>query len=179
MRVLLRPLARRSLTGVAGFCACLAGLVLTSGVGSASAAANGTTTANAAVTSTITLSGLTSAFTVTGAPNTTATTGTPVTMKVTTNDSLGYTVTVQANGALMTGATVGNTDTIAASALQVRETGTTPYTALSAVTPVTVHNQNAKSAAAGDTINNDFQMLIPFVNADTYSVGLTYVATAK
>ncbi|MBA2560499.1 MAG: hypothetical protein H0V07_11565 [Propionibacteriales bacterium] len=129
--------------------------------------------------SSITLSGLTNAFTLSGAPNTTATTATPVTMKVTTNNTLGYAVTVQASSATMTPAGLGNTDTIASSALEVRETGTTSYSPLSALTPVTVHSQSARSASTGDTINNDYRMVIPFVNSDTYSVTLTYIATTK
>ena len=147
---------------------------------SASAATGtGSTTANAVVGSSITLSGLTNAFTLSGPPNTTATTSTPVTMKVTTNNSLGYGVTVQASSAAMTPATSLNTDTIPSSALEVRETGTTAYSPLSAVTPVTVHSQSVRSAASGDTVNNDYRMVIPFVNSDTYSVTLTYLATTK
>jgi large repetitive protein len=165
-----------------GLFACAVGVTLLTGAGSSSASAatgTGNTTANAAVASSITLSGLTNAFTLSGAPNTTATTAVPVTMRVTTNNAPGYAVTVQATAAAMTPATVGNNDTIASSALEVRETGTTGYAPLSALTPVTVHNQTGKSIAAGDVINNDYRMVVPFVNADTYSVTLTYVATTK
>ncbi len=168
--------------GASGLAACVAGLVLLTGTGAGPASAatsTGSTTANAAVASSITLSGLTNAFTLSGAPNTTATTATPVTMKVTTNNTLGYAVTVQASSATMTPAGLGNTDTIASSALEVRETGTTSYSPLSALTPVTVHSQSARSASTGDTINNDYRMVIPFVNSDTYSVTLTYIATTK
>jgi hypothetical protein len=161
-------------------CAAGAAAMALSSAPSATAAPNGTTTANAAVASTITLSGLTSAFTLSGAPATTALSATPVTMNVLTNNRTGYTVTSVAGNALMLPATpVTNTDTIPVSALQVRETGTTPYTALSAVTPVTVHSQAAKSAVAGDTVSNDFKMVVPFVNADTYSVTLTYLAAIQ
>jgi hypothetical protein len=165
-----------------GLFACAAGVALLTGAGASSASAatgTGSTTANAAVASSITLSGLTNAFTLSGAPNTTATTATPVTMRVTTNNAPGYAVTVQATAASMAAATAGNTDTIASSLLEVRETGTTAYSPLSATTPVTVHNQTSKSIAAGDPINNDYRMAIPFVNADTYSVTLTYIATTK
>jgi hypothetical protein len=184
--MLLRaPFQKRLLRRVevaTAFLACAGGaaLLIGSGAGVATAAtSNGTTTANAAVSSSITLSGLTNAFTLTGAPGVTATTTTPVTMNVKTNQLTGYTVTVQASAPVMTAATVGNTDTIAVSYLQVRETGTTPYTGLSAISPVTVHSQATKSASAGDTINNDYSMSVPFVNSDTYSVALTYVAATK
>jgi hypothetical protein len=167
---------------VAGLCACAAGFALLAMAGAGSATAessSGGTNANAAVTSSITLSGLTNAFTLTGAPDTTATTATPVTMKVTTNNAAGYAVTVQANVPVMSPATLGNTDTIPVSALEVRKTGTIGYTPLSALSPVTVHSQTTRSSSQGDTINNDYRMAIPFVNADTYSVGLTYIATTK
>ncbi|MBA2560968.1 MAG: hypothetical protein H0V07_13990 [Propionibacteriales bacterium] len=132
------------------------------------------------MTSTITLSGLTNAFTLSGAPGSTALTASPVTMNVLTNNRTGYTVTSQATAALMLPATpVTNTDTIPVSALQVRETGTTTYTPISATAPVTVHSQALKSAAAGDTVNNDFKMVVPFVNSDTYSVSLTYLAAIQ
>jgi hypothetical protein len=139
----------------------------------------GTATATANVQASITLSGLTPAFTLTGAPGATATGAAAVTMKVTTNNTLGYTVGVQAAAATMTGATAGNTDTIPVSALTVKENTGATYTALSATTAVTVHSQNGKSVSTGDTITNDLQMAVPFVNSDSYSVALNYIATTK
>jgi hypothetical protein len=175
-----RLLRRVEVATAALACAGGAALLIGSGAGVATAAtSNGTTTANAVVSSSITLSGLTNAFTLTGAPGVTATTTTPVTMNVKTNQLTGYTVTVQANAAIMTGATTGNTDTIPVSALTVRETGSTPYLPLSSTVPVLVHTSATKSATNGDTINNDYAMTVPFVNADTYSVALTYVAATK
>ncbi len=101
-------------------------------------------------------------------------------MNVLTNNRTGYTVTSVANAVAMLPATPAtNTDTIPVTALQVRETGTTPYTPLSATVPVTVHNQAAKSALLGDTVNTDFKMVVPFVNADTYTVTLTYLAAIQ
>lgn len=173
-------LVRRAEALLGGLACTLGAVALTASTATTASAASGsgTTTANAAVASSITLSGLTSAFTLSGAPGTTATTAAPVTMNVLTNNRTGYAVTVQANAAQMVPATPAtNTDTIAVSALQVRETGTTPYSAISATAPVTVHSQAVKSGATGDTVNNDFKMVMPFVNSDTYSVTLTYIAT--
>ena len=177
----LRPLRARALhlRAAAGLLACSGGLALLAGSGAGSATAAGTT-ANAAVTSSITLAGLTNAFTLTGPPGTTQTTSPPVTMKVTTNNLTGYTVTVQANAALMNATTLGNTDTIASSTLEVKGTGlTATFTPLSAVTPLTVHSQLTRSGPSGDVINNDYRMVMPFVTADTYSVGLTYIAAVR
>jgi large repetitive protein len=158
----------------------VAGLVTVGTAAPALAATSpGTTTATANVQASITLSGLTPAFTLTGAPGATATSAAAVTMKVTTNNTLGYTVAVQAAAATMTGATAGNTDTIPVSALTVKENTGATYTALSATAAVTVHSQNGKSVASGDTVTNDMQMAVPFTNSDSYSVALNYIATTK
>jgi len=163
-----------------GAAVAVAGLVTVGTATPALAASSpGTTTATANVQSSITLSGLTPAFTLTGAPGATATGAGAVTMKVTTNNTLGYTVGVQAAAATMTGAATGNTDTIPVSALTVKENTGSTYTALSATAAVTVHSQNGKSLAAGDTVTNDMQLAVPFVNSDSYSVALNYVATTK
>ncbi len=158
----------------------VAGLVTVGAAAPALAATSpGTATATANVQASITLSGLTPAFTLTGAPGATATGAAAVTMKVTTNNTLGYTVGVQAAAATMTGATTGNTDTIPVSALTVKENTGATYTALSATAAVTVHSQNGKSLSTGDTVTNDMQMAVPFVNSDSYSVALNYIATTK
>ncbi|HEX8094589.1 hypothetical protein [Jatrophihabitans sp.] len=160
--------------------AMVAGLVTVGAAAPALAATSpGTATATANVQASITLSGLTPAFTLTGAPGATATGSAAVTMKVTTNNTLGYTVGVQAAAATMPGATAGNTDTIPVSALTVKENTGATYTALSATAAVTVHSQNGKSLSTGDTITNDMQMAVPFVNSDSYSVALNYIATTK
>lgn len=171
----------RMSAGVAGALLVVVGLVLaTSGGGAALAAnSNGSTTANVAVASSITLSGLTSSFTLSGPPNTTQSANGAVTMKVTTNNNTGYTVTVQGASATMVGQAAGNTDTIPISNLAVRETGTTAWTALSSSSAATVHSQNGRSVSSGDTISNDYQITIPFVNSDTYSATLNYVAATK
>lgn len=163
----------------AGSALVLGGLGLASmGAGSAFAAP-GTTTANAAVASSITLSGLTAAFTLSGAPGSTPSTNSAVTMNVTTNNRTGYNVTVQSAAATMAATAVGNTDSIPIANLKVRETGQPTFTSLSSSTANTVHSQATKSAAAGDTVNNDYQIAIPFVNSDTYTATLNYTASTN
>jgi hypothetical protein len=166
--------------GVGGGAALLlGGLVLTSlGAGSAFAATGGTT-ANAAVATSITLSGLTAAFTLSGAPGASPSTNSAVTMNVLTNNRTGYNVTVQSAAATMAPTAVGNTDSIPIASLKTRETGQPTFTSLSNVTATTVHNQAAKSAVAGDTVNNDYQVVIPFVSSDTYTVTLNYTASTN
>ena len=140
-------------------------------------AAAATTTATASVSNVLTLSGLTAAFTLTGAPATTQTGLSAVSMNVKSNNRTGYNVTVQAAAASMAGATTGNSDTIPIADLTVRNTTTGgAYTALSSSAAATVANTTAKSASTGDTVNNDFQMVIPWVNSDSYSVTLNYIA---
>ena len=144
----------------------------------ASAANTGNTTGHVNVSQNITLSGLTSAFTLTGAPGTTATGVAAATMNVKTNDKLGYTVTVQAAAANMVG-TAGNADVIPVSSLTVKNSGGV-YTALSSVGAVTTATTSVKTTGLGDTVNNDYQIVnIPWVNADTYSVTLNYVASGN
>jgi hypothetical protein len=138
------------------------------------AATTGTTTANVGVGSSISLSGLTAAFTLSGAPATTATGVGAVNMNAKTNNRTGYNVTVQAATATLTGATVGNTDTIPVSSLTVHNTSAV-YTPLSNTSAVTTANSAVKSASTGDTVSNDYQIVIPWVNADTYSVTLDYI----
>lgn len=136
-----------------------------------------TTSANVDVSSAITLSALTPTFTLTGAPDATVEGLAAVTMTVTTNNLLGYSVTVQATTAAMAGGDTGNPDSIPVGALSVRETGTTGYTPLSSTAAVTVHTQAARSEEVGDDLSNDYKVVIPFVNEDTYTATLDYVAT--
>ena len=135
------------------------------------------TTANIGVGNVLTLSGLSAAFTLSGAPATTQTGLSVVTMNVKSNNHTGYNVTVQAAAATMTGAFPGNTDTIPVSALTVRNTATGgAYTAISNAVAATVANTAVRSGVGGDTVNNDYQVVVPWVNADTYSVTLNYIA---
>jgi hypothetical protein len=156
------------------------GLALTASVGSASMAdsSSGNTTANVAVNSSITLSGLTSSFTLSGDPNSTVTSNGVVTMNVLTNNLTGYNVTVQAAAAVLSGSG-GNADSIPISDLRVRETGGLAFVPLSNLAPVTVHAQITPSGASGDNLSNDYRVVIPFVSADTYSVTLDYVASTQ
>lgn len=167
-----RPLLRVGLALLA------ASASLAGSPGSASAlTGNGSTTANVSVNNVLSLTSLTSAFTLTGDPSATVTSNSAVSMKVTTNNAAGYSVTVQAAADQLSG-TGSNTETIPLSALKVKGSGSgSTYGALSSTTPVQVHTQSTKSDADGDTITNGYQIAIPFVNADTYSVTLNYVAT--
>lgn len=143
--------------------------------------ADGSTIANVEVQAAIALTGLTTDFTLSGAPGATVTTGAnAVAMNVETNNRTGYSVTVQpAADELVPDDQLANGDTIPVTALAVREAGANAFTAFTdALTPITVHSQANRSAQGGDTITNDYQVLIPFVNTDTYSVTLDYVATA-
>ncbi|GLZ39295.1 hypothetical protein Acsp05_29190 [Actinokineospora sp. NBRC 105648] len=135
------------------------------------------TIAKVVVTSAITLTNLTPDFTLTGLPGATVAQSGIVTFTVTTNNLAGYAVTVQSRTPALAPTASGNTDSIPISALSVRETGTTPYTPLSNTAPVTVHSQSTRSAPTGDNLSNDYQVVIPFVNEDTYTTTLDYVAT--
>lgn len=153
-----------------------AGLVATLAVGPAAFADTAPTTANATVSSTITLTG-DAAFTLTGAPGdvTTSTSG----LTAESNNTAGYNVTVLANQAnLLPADTVANTHTIPVTSLKVADSAST-LTALSTTTPVTVHTQSTASAAGGDALTASYELAMPFVNADTYSGGLTFTAAAN
>jgi hypothetical protein len=160
----------------------MAVLTLGAMAGNASAATDiGSTTANVQVSSSIVLSGGTAALTLTGAIRATVTQNAAVTMNVETNNLAGYTVTVQSSTATLAPPvhTIVNPDSIPIAALTVRETGGSAFTALSNSAPVTVHTQTVRSANGGDTVSNDFRVVIPFVNQDVYSTTLNYVATTS
>ena len=170
------------LEALAGGALLLVGLALavSASVAAFAATSSGSTTANVTVASSgITLSNLTSSFTLSGNPNSTVTSSAGiVSMNVLTNNATGYTVSVQAAAANLTG-TGGNTDVIPIADLKVKETGGASFTSLSDTSAVTTHNQATKSGASGDTVSNDFQVVIPFVNPDTYTVTLNYVAATQ
>lgn len=162
---------QRSLLGVA-----VAAALIGSGAGAASADQDGgNTTANVQVDLAITMTGVTPSFTLVGMPGATVTETEAVSFNVETNNLAGYGVTVEAAGSTLTPAAPGNTDSIPIAALKVSP-GAGNWSDIAA-TPVSVHSQATRSAAGGDNLSNDFKMLIPFVNADTYSVTLNYVAT--
>jgi hypothetical protein len=136
----------------------------------------GTTQANVEISSAITLTGLTPAFTLTGVPGDTPTA--PVTMTVTTNNFAGYVVTVAPQTATLAGAVPGNTTTIAIADLEVLGSDVDAiYQPLAFGTPTVVGTKAAPSAADGDVLGNTYQMEIPFIQPDTYSATLDYVAT--
>jgi hypothetical protein len=136
------------------------------------------TTATVSVNSILTLSGLTEDFTLLGDPSTTAEDTGAVSMNVLTNNLTGYTVSVQADAASLTGATTGNSDTIPIANLKTKNTSGT-YTGLSDTAALTVASSDTKTLELGDTVSNDYSVDIPWVNADTYSVTLDYILAAQ
>lgn len=135
------------------------------------------TTATVDVASSISLSLLTDSFTLSGDVGATVTEAGAVTATVETNNLAGYAVTVQSAAPTMAATAVGNTDSIPIASLTVREGGTTPFAGLSSSAALPVHTQATRSAEGGDSLVNDYQIEIPFVNEDTYSVSLNYVVT--
>jgi uncharacterized repeat protein (TIGR01451 family) len=127
---------------------------------------------------TITLSGLTSSFTLSGPPSVLVTANGAVTMNVQTNSPGGYYVTVKPAGGTMVG-TGTNPETIPVGELKVRESGKTLFGSLLANQALVVHSQTGPSSAGGDAVSNDFQVQIPFIRPDSYSVTLDYIATTQ
>ncbi len=138
----------------------------------------GSTTGNVDVNTSIALNGLTPSFTLTGIPGATVTGLGAVTMNVQTNNLAGYAVTVESSTPTLLPTAVGNADSIPISALSVEESEFGSFTPVSDTQTVTVHAQDSRSAEAGDNLFNDYQVVIPFVNEDTYSATLNYIATA-
>lgn len=170
----------RSVLRVVGVAGTVAGLVW-AGTVSASAAPGDTsadtTIAKVQVTTAITLNGLTPEFTLVGLPGATVTSNGAVTMNVETNNLAGYAVTVQSQTSTLVATDPGNPDSIPIGALSVRETNVSGLTAMSDIVPATVHSQATRSAQGGDDISNDYEVVIPFVNEDTYTATLDYIAT--
>jgi hypothetical protein len=169
--------------GRLGLC-CALGAVIAVGclAGPASATpgdtSGGTTTADVVVGSAIALTGLTPSFTLTGLPGSTVSTSPSVSFNVQTNNFGGYAVTVQSEAPTLTPAIGTNPDSIPIEDLSVRESGTDTFTPLSDLTTVTVHTQATRSAQDGDSLANDYQVAVPFVNQDSYHAVLNYIATA-
>ncbi|WP_198169085.1 hypothetical protein [Herbidospora daliensis] len=156
--------------------ACLAGLLHVAPA--AADTATGNTEAIVVVTDEITLTELTPSFTLTGAPGAVVTTASPVTMRVTTNNFAGYTVTVQPTTPNLLPSIAGSTDVIPASLLEVSgpaQAGT--FAPLNPGTPVVVDTKASASAPTGDIIANNYRITIPFVRPDTYTGTLNYIAT--
>jgi len=144
------------------------------------ATSSDTTDAHVQVAGAILMSGLTANFTLAGLPGATVPGPGAVTMTVATNNLAGYDVTVQSATETLRPATpLTNPDSIPIAALSVRETGATAYTRLAGPSggAVTVHTQGVRSAIGGDHLSNDYSVDIPFVNTDTYTATLNYIAT--
>lgn len=159
-----------------GGLAATATLVAAGSLGANAETDAGSTLANVAVGTSIALTGLTPTFTLTGIANTTVTEPDVVSFTVETNNLAGYAVTVQSATDTLVANTSGNTDSIPIANLSVSEAGTT-FTPMSSEDPFVVHTQSARSAEGGDALTNDYRVAIPFVNSDTYSVTLNYIAT--
>ena len=175
------PMRRRigrglALAGAVGLLATVAGqLPASAAPGDTSA---DSTVANVGVTSSITLQGLTESFTLNGLPGDTQTSTGAVSYTVLTNNVGGYTVGVTAADDVLSPAGA-STDTIPIGNLAVRAGGNGAFTALSDTSPVILRDKDTRSAQAGDDYSDDYQVDIPFVADDTYSVTLNYVATAS
>jgi len=165
----------RTLTGLTAGSSYTFTVAATNATGTSAASAQSTAVTPYATA--ISMSGLSPSFTLTGPPNSTVTQNGAVTMTVTSNS--GYSVTVQARTGSLTGATPGNTATIPIGSLQARESGSTLFQALSATSPLVVHQQTGPSASGGDPVSNDYQVQIPALPSDTYSVTLDYIAAAQ
>ncbi len=153
---------------------------LVTGMGGVASAVTspGSTTGNVAVTSAIALTVGTTAFTLTGTPNSTQTDAAAVSYSVTTNNLAGYAVTVQAAAPTLAATATGNADFIPIAALTVKgDAAGAVYTPMSNTTATTVHTQTTRSLSTGDPHSDGYQIVIPFVNQDTYHVTLNYVAT--
>lgn len=150
---------------------------------SASAAPNDTAvdsvTANVNVDSTITLTVDQTSFDLDGTGGTTVTETNQVTGTVTTNNQAGYSVGVLAAAAALVPADpLANTDTIPIGNLSTHNADNSAYVALSTTVPVITTTKATRSALAGDAFSDDYEVVIPDVNSDTYSVTLDYTATA-
>lgn len=143
----------------------------------------GHTDAHVEVASSIVLSALTPSFLLSGIPGSTPEGLGAVTFNVETNNTAGYAVTVQGMSATMAGTGAnGNTQTIPIGALSVKESAGAVNATNAVYKAVTtgaqqVHTQATKSAVGGDVLSNDYKVVIPFVNSDTYTATLDYVAT--
>ena len=155
----------------------LANNVTSTAIGSICALVCSTVTPVEAVS--ITMSDLTGGFALSGAGSTTTGLDGAVTLTVTTNSPTGYFVGVSALGSALTPATPGNPDTIPVSNLHVRRTGDAAFTPLADGSLVLVHISSDPSAAGGDPVSTDYQIDIPHVRPDDYTIILDYVAMTQ
>jgi uncharacterized repeat protein (TIGR01451 family) len=161
--------------------AILSNAVISSSIGSTCTTGyeTGCSTVTTVAARSITLSGLTSSFTLTGLPESTVTEDGVVGMTVISNSTAGYFVTVQAGSAWLMPLNPQNTSAIAIAQLRVRESGSSMFRSLSDQSALIVHQQSGPSSAQGDAVSNDYQIEIPFVPADTYTVTLNYIVGSQ
>ncbi|GAA1427304.1 hypothetical protein GCM10009616_04110 [Microlunatus lacustris] len=133
--------------------------------------------ANVNVNSTITLNLDQGNFDLNGIPGSTVSKAGAVTGVVTTNNAAGYSVGVVAAASTLRPSLSANTDSIPIANLEVTDSDG-DLTPLSPTTPVITNTQDTRSALTGDAFSDDYQVDIPDVNSDTYSVTLNYTATA-
>jgi large repetitive protein len=171
-----RRLSKIVVRGLLATAACGA-FIAAAGAGTGAQAAP--VTANVAVGSQLALSALTPTFTLTGNTGALITGAGSVSFNVDTNSISGYTVTVQGGAATLAPATAGNADSIPIAALTFKEPAAADYAPMSSTAAQTAHTQDVRSAFGGDTTLNDYQILIPFVAADTYTVTLNYLAAVN
>ena len=155
-------------------------LVVPVGASGADTPGAGSTDATVIVETGILLEGLPAGVSLTGQPGETATNATPFEYTVYSNDTSGYTVTVQAQTASLI--QNGGADTIEVGRLLVQDGGNVPthtWAGLSSTTPTPVYTNENQSATDGDLLSTDFQMKIPVVDSDTYTVTLNYLVSGR
>lgn len=133
--------------------------------------------ANVNVNSTITLSLDQGNFDLNGIPGSSVGKTAAVTGLVTTNNAAGYSVGVLAAASTLQPSLGANPDSIPIANLEVTDSDG-DFTPLSTTVPVITTTQPTRSALLGDAFSDDYQVEIPDVNSDTYSVTLNYTATA-
>ena len=140
----------------------------------------GSTDATVTVETGVLLEGLPAGVSLTGQPGETATNAADFEYTVYSNETWGYTVTVQAATATLIQS--GGADTIDVSRLEVQDGGNVPtetWAGLSSTTPTPVYTTEARSDPDGDVLSTDFRMKIPTVAADTYTVTLDYLVSGN
>jgi hypothetical protein len=138
-----------------------------------------TVDANVIVNSTINLALDQASFDINATPDSTEAKTGAVTGTVTTNNATGYSVGVVAEADTLQPTLPDNDDTIPIANLEVRNDAGV-YTPVSndEAAPVITVTQDTRSALDGDDFSDDYQITVPGVNSDTYSVTLNYTATA-
>jgi hypothetical protein len=171
-----RKTIARGLLGAAAVLALLGSIATPASAAPGDTSVPSSTTANVEVGSVISLVGLTSSFLLSGLPGDTTSAGGAVSFNVETNNLAGYEVTVASPTGALVGTDPANTDTIQSDALSVEDSITGGYQPVTTA-GVVVETHDSRSADGGDVYNHDYRIVIPFVNADTYTGELDYLAT--